>query len=166
MFTDCCILKGYGSDILELLNLFKTASDHLFCEHIWSILSYWINFCSKGKMTDFIFLLFKWTIISQLTFIHQKVGIFLKSFVCISACMWHDIFQVDELLKERDNIHSSFTTTRTLATSASGSSSSKVPGEEVKAESPLEDGNLDGKDKSTKKKWFNLNLKGSDKKLG
>eukprot|EP00268_Persea_americana_P021750 TRINITY_DN2165_c0_g1_i1.p1 TRINITY_DN2165_c0_g1~~TRINITY_DN2165_c0_g1_i1.p1 ORF type:complete len:409 (-),score=87.32 TRINITY_DN2165_c0_g1_i1:318-1544(-) len=73
---------------------------------------------------------------------------------------------VDELLKERDNIHSSFTTTRTLATSASGSSSSKVPGEEVKAESPLEDGNLDGKDKSTKKKWFNLNLKGSDKKLG
>lgn len=73
---------------------------------------------------------------------------------------------VDELLKERDSIHSSFTTTRTVATSASGSSSSKVPAEEVTAESPSEDGNLDGKDKSTKKKWFNLNLKGSDKKLG
>ncbi|GMP58918.1 hypothetical protein CsSME_00022407 [Camellia sinensis var. sinensis] len=49
---------------------------------------------------------------------------------------------------------------------SNGSSSSKVPGEDFTAESPGEDGSSDGKDKSSKKKWFNLNLKGSDKKLG
>ncbi|KAJ0096029.1 hypothetical protein Patl1_15048 [Pistacia atlantica] len=79
---------------------------------------------------------------------------------------------VDELLKQRDTIHSSFTVTRTVITSnpssnnLSNGSSSRVPGEDMKAESPAEDGSSDGKDKSAKKKWFNLNLKGSDKKLG
>lgn len=104
---------------------------------------------------------------SQLAFIHQKVGIFFEK-IRLHFCLhmtWR--LQVDELLKQRDGIHSSFTTARTVATiSASGSSSSKVPGEEVKAESPPEDGNLDGKDKSTKRKWFTLNRKGSDRKLG
>ncbi|KAH9795119.1 Chaperone protein dnaJ 15 [Citrus sinensis] len=77
---------------------------------------------------------------------------------------------VDELLKQRDAIHSSFTVTKTLSTSSvsgnnlSNGSSSKVPGEDSKGESPAEDGSSDGKDKSAKKKWFNLNLKGSDKK--
>lgn len=33
-------------------------------------------------------------------------------------------------------------------------------------ESPGEDGGSDGKDKSGKKKWFNLNIRGSDKRLG
>ncbi|KAE8716491.1 Chaperone protein dnaJ 15 [Hibiscus syriacus] len=72
---------------------------------------------------------------------------------------------VDELLKHRDSIHASFTVTKTpnsVGVKLSNGSTSKVPGE---AESPLEDGNSDGKDKSSKKKWFNLNLKGSDKKL-
>lgn len=79
---------------------------------------------------------------------------------------------VDELLKQRDTIHSSFTVTKTLSTSStsgnnlSNGSSSKVPGEDSKGESPAEDGSSDGKDKSAKKKWFNLNLKGSDKKVG
>ncbi|KAK9115944.1 hypothetical protein Sjap_014891 [Stephania japonica] len=75
---------------------------------------------------------------------------------------------VDELLKERDNIHSSYTVSKT-ATDASendASSSSKITGEEFKATSPSEEGNSDGKDKSSKKKWYNLNLRGSDKKLG
>ncbi|KAF2322581.1 hypothetical protein P3X46_031369 [Hevea brasiliensis] len=71
---------------------------------------------------------------------------------------------VDELLKQRDNIHSSFTVMRTVSNLSNGSTS-KVLGEDSKAESPREDGS-DGKDKSGKKKWFNLNLKGSDKKLG
>lgn len=77
---------------------------------------------------------------------------------------------MDELLKQRDAIHSSFTVTKTLSTSSvsgnnlSNGSSSKVPSEDSKGESPAEDGSLDGKDKSAKKKWFNLNLKGSDKK--
>ncbi|CAL5419200.1 unnamed protein product [Camellia sinensis] len=80
--------------------------------------------------------------------------------------------QVDELLKQRDTIHSSFTVVRSVVVSGgsgthvSNGSSSKVPGEDFKAESPGEDGGSDGKDKSSKKKWFNLNLKGSDKKFG
>ncbi|THG07445.1 hypothetical protein TEA_023987 [Camellia sinensis var. sinensis] len=80
---------------------------------------------------------------------------------------------VDELLKQRDTIQSSFTVTRSVINFSgggthvsNGSSSSKVPGEDFTAESPGEDGSSDGKDKSSKKKWFNLNLKGSDKKLG
>lgn len=71
---------------------------------------------------------------------------------------------MDELLKQRDNTHASFTVMRTVSNLSNGSTS-KVPGEDSKAESPGEDGS-DGKDKSGKKKWFNLNLKGSDKKLG
>ncbi|KAB2084532.1 hypothetical protein ERO13_A05G321800v2 [Gossypium hirsutum] len=72
---------------------------------------------------------------------------------------------VDELLKQRDSIHATFTVTRPPSgiSNLSNGSSSKVPGE---TESPTEDGNSDGKDKSGKKKWFNLNLMGSDKKLG
>ncbi|KAK4260822.1 hypothetical protein QN277_003887 [Acacia crassicarpa] len=78
---------------------------------------------------------------------------------------------VEELLKERDAIHSSFTVARSISVSTNSSnlsngSSSKIAGEDSssKAESPVEDGSSDGKDKSGKKKWFNLNLKGSDKK--
>ncbi|CAK7326616.1 unnamed protein product [Dovyalis caffra] len=70
---------------------------------------------------------------------------------------------VDELLKQRDNIHASFTVTKTVSYLSNGSTS-KVLGDDSKAESPVEDGSSDGKDKSSKKKWFNLNLKGSEKK--
>lgn len=78
---------------------------------------------------------------------------------------------VDDLLKQRDNIHCSFTVTKVVNGSGSGSglsngSSSKIVGEDSKAESPVDDGSSDGRDKSGKKKWFNLNLKGADKKLG
>ncbi|KAM4082906.1 hypothetical protein ACB094_08G016200 [Castanea mollissima] len=78
---------------------------------------------------------------------------------------------VDDLLKQRDNIHCSFTVTKVVNSSGSGSglsngSGSKIAGEDSKAESPVDDGSSDGKDKSGKKKWFNLNLKGADKKLG
>lgn len=78
---------------------------------------------------------------------------------------------VEELLKQRDIIHSSFSVAWTLNNSGSVSGlsngSGKFAGEDSKAEqSPGEDGGSDGKDKSAKKKWFNLNLKGSDKKLG
>lgn len=75
------------------------------------------------------------------------------------------------MLKQRDSIHSSFTVSRSIANlSGSGSghfsngSSSKVLGEDYKTDSPGEDGSSDSKDKSSKKRWFNLNLKGSDKK--
>lgn len=76
------------------------------------------------------------------------------------------------MLKQRDTIHSSFTVARALATTMgsasnlSNGSSSKFSSEESKVDSPAEDGGSDGKDKSVKKKWFNLNLKGSDKKVG
>ena len=82
-----------------------------------------------------------------------------------SLCqVWFDS-QVDELLKQRDTIHSTFTVSRSLNISANGSnlsngSTSKIAGEDSKVESPREDGGSDGKDKSGKKKWFNLNLKG------
>ncbi|KAK9676214.1 hypothetical protein RND81_11G062000 [Saponaria officinalis] len=78
---------------------------------------------------------------------------------------------VDELLKQRDGIQSAFTTVRTVSFPASGTnvvngSTSQVPVDDNRAESPGQDGNSDGKDKSSRKKWFNLNIRGSDKKLG
>ncbi|XP_073131383.1 chaperone protein dnaJ 15-like [Henckelia pumila] len=72
---------------------------------------------------------------------------------------------VDELLKQRDSIHSSFTVTRSATSSGSGQfsngSSSKHPGEDLKSESPGEEESSDSK---SKKKWFNINMKGSEKK--
>ncbi|XP_072994145.1 chaperone protein dnaJ 15-like [Typha latifolia] len=69
---------------------------------------------------------------------------------------------IDELLKERDGIQSSFTTVRTLINSSRNSTgSSRIPSEESKSESTGEDDNVD---RSGKKKWFNLNLSRSDKK--
>lgn len=80
-------------------------------------------------------------------------------------CAFSMSLQVDELIKQRDSIHSSFTTVRTVV-NASGSASghSKYCNEEIRSESPAEDGSVDGKDKSHKKKWFILNLNRSDKK--
>lgn len=75
---------------------------------------------------------------------------------------------MDELLKHRDSIHSSFTVNRAVATASnlSNGSSSKTLGDDLKSESPAEEGSAEGKDKSAKKKWFNLNLKVSEKKCG
>ncbi|XP_020599467.1 chaperone protein dnaJ 15 [Phalaenopsis equestris] len=75
---------------------------------------------------------------------------------------------VDELLNQRDQIHSSFTTVRTVtnsSTAINGSSSSRTCMDDISIDSQSEDGSSDGKDKSNKKKWFNLNLGRSDKKL-
>ncbi|KAF8053227.1 hypothetical protein N665_1446s0001 [Sinapis alba] len=75
---------------------------------------------------------------------------------------------VDELLKQRDSIHSSFSVVKTPSGSnLSNGSSSKAQGDESKGDgdSVGEDGGSESRDKS-KRKWFNLNLKGSDKKLG
>ncbi|CAO2190474.1 unnamed protein product [Urochloa humidicola] len=72
---------------------------------------------------------------------------------------------VDDMLRERDNIHCSFTTERTLVNPVgAGSSSSRYTTEHSIPESP-ENGSIDGRDKSGKKKWFNLNLNRSDKKV-
>ncbi|KAG8051841.1 hypothetical protein GUJ93_ZPchr0001g31515 [Zizania palustris] len=58
---------------------------------------------------------------------------------------------VDDMLRERDDIHSSFTTERTIVNSfGAGSSSSRYPNEHNRTESP-ENGNVDGKDKSGKR---------------
>lgn len=46
-----------------------------------------------------------------------------------------------------------------------GSTAEKISSEDSKAGSPGEDRTADGKDKPSKKKWFNLNARGSDKKL-
>lgn len=71
--------------------------------------------------------------------------------------------QVDDMLRERDNIHCSFTTERTLVNPVGVGSSSRYTIEQSIPESP-ENGSVDGRDKSGKKKWFNLNLNRSDKK--
>ncbi|KAK9676216.1 hypothetical protein RND81_11G062200 [Saponaria officinalis] len=78
---------------------------------------------------------------------------------------------VDELLKQRDSVQSAFTTVRTVSFPASGTkvangSTSQVPINDNRAESPGQEVSSDGKDKSSRKKWFNLNIRGSDKKLG
>ncbi|KAG0464078.1 hypothetical protein HPP92_019713 [Vanilla planifolia] len=72
---------------------------------------------------------------------------------------------VDELLKERDQIHSSFTTTRSLINSSGSGSSSKTHIDDLRIDSQSDDGSLDWKEKSNKKKWFGINLSRSDKKL-
>jgi hypothetical protein len=58
-----------------------------------------------------------------------------------------------------------FTTTeRTMVSSVgAASSSSRYPAEQSRTLSP-ENGNIDGRDKSSKKKLFNLNLNRSDKR--
>ncbi|XP_022968122.1 chaperone protein dnaJ 15 [Cucurbita maxima] len=70
---------------------------------------------------------------------------------------------VDELLKHRDIVHSSFTVCRPANHNDTGLGNGKV--DDSKAYTSGEDGGSDGKEKPTKKKWFNLNLR-SDKKLG
>ncbi|KAJ1700097.1 hypothetical protein LUZ63_008609 [Rhynchospora breviuscula] len=75
---------------------------------------------------------------------------------------------VDELLRERDNIHSAFNTTRTLvnstgSTSGGGPSNRFYNGDESQQQqgnrSPVDDSGLDGRDRSNgKKRWFGINL--------
>lgn len=76
---------------------------------------------------------------------------------------------VDELLKQRDSIHSSFSVVKTppSGNNLSNGSSSKAQGDEQKGDGDCagEEGGTESRDKS-KRKWFNLNIKGSDKKLG
>ncbi|XP_076947290.1 chaperone protein dnaJ 15-like [Bidens hawaiensis] len=77
---------------------------------------------------------------------------------------------VDELLKQRDSIQSSFTVGRSVVIgsgsntqpSSNGGIHTKVPGGSGDGEnnSPNEEGTSDSK---SKKKWFNLNLKGDKK---
>ncbi|CAL9152626.1 unnamed protein product [Musa hybrid cultivar] len=70
---------------------------------------------------------------------------------------------VDELLKQRDNILSSFTIHRSVINSSGDANSScKTPDEDIRFGSP--NGSLDVKNKLNKKKWFNLNLNHSDRK--
>ncbi|KAI3818281.1 hypothetical protein L1987_12085 [Smallanthus sonchifolius] len=75
---------------------------------------------------------------------------------------------VDELLKQRDSIQSSFTVGRSLVVgsgsntqaSSNGGNHTKIPGDDGEnSNSPNEEGTSDSK---TKKKWFNL-LKGDKK---
>lgn len=80
---------------------------------------------------------------------------------------------VDELLKQRDTIHSSFTMSRSVingrgsGTPSGNEGRNRVTGEDFKAaESPEEDGSADGMDRSSKRKWFNLNLRGWENKAG
>ncbi|KAK9105793.1 hypothetical protein Scep_022637 [Stephania cephalantha] len=73
--------------------------------------------------------------------------------------------KVDDLLKQRDGIHASFTTSATVKNLSQNGGSNKFSGEDFTAQNLEEDINSDGKDKSTKKKWFNINLRTPDKKI-
>ncbi|XP_031490120.1 chaperone protein dnaJ 15-like [Nymphaea colorata] len=64
---------------------------------------------------------------------------------------------VDELLKQRDSIQSSFTTAKTVNNVSGSSSNSKSPGED-----PVDESGSEGK--NTRKKWFPLG--GSNRKAG
>lgn len=88
------------------------------------------------------------------------------SYLHIAMFIVTSLLQVDELLKKRDSIHSSFTVSRPANHIDIGSGLSNGRTDDSKVYTTGEDGGSDGKDKPTKKKWFNLNLKGSDKKLG
>ncbi|XP_022971823.1 chaperone protein dnaJ 15-like isoform X2 [Cucurbita maxima] len=76
---------------------------------------------------------------------------------------------VDELLKQRDGIHASFTITKAPnpigAGVTSNGSSSKSTGDSSNVENQGDDGTSDEKERSFKKRWFNI-PRGSDKKLG
>ncbi|KAK9091354.1 hypothetical protein Sjap_024531 [Stephania japonica] len=72
---------------------------------------------------------------------------------------------VDDLLKQRDGIHASFTTSATVKTLNQNGGSNKFSVEEFAAQNQEEDISSDGKDKSAKKKWFNINLRTPDKKF-
>ncbi|KAH9306084.1 hypothetical protein KI387_010488, partial [Taxus chinensis] len=71
---------------------------------------------------------------------------------------------VDDLLKLRDNIQSSFTANTVSKGTSSSSNANKSTGEDSRTGSPREDSLSDVKDKSNKKKWFNLTFK-AEKKL-
>ncbi|KAJ6312575.1 hypothetical protein OIU77_014156 [Salix suchowensis] len=62
---------------------------------------------------------------------------------------------VDELLKQRDSIHASFTVSKMVSYLGNGSTSNVI-GDDSKAESPVEDGGSDGKDKSSRKEMVQL----------
>ncbi|EFH64917.1 hypothetical protein ARALYDRAFT_894601 [Arabidopsis lyrata subsp. lyrata] len=73
---------------------------------------------------------------------------------------------VDELLKQRDSIRSSFSVVKTPSgNNLSNGSSSKAQGEESKGEgdSVVEEGEPESKNRS-KNKWFNFNLDGYENK--
>ena len=62
--------------------------------------------------------------------------------------------KVDGLLKDRDDIHASFTTIRTDTVPISSTSgSTKIPIDDSNTESPEDNGSLDGKEKSSQSKW-------------
>lgn len=75
---------------------------------------------------------------------------------------------MDELLKQRDSIQSSFTVGRSVVVgsgsntqASSNGGSHKIPGGDGEnINSPNEEGSSDSK---SKRKWFNLNLKGDKK---
>lgn len=93
---------------------------------------------------------------------------YLGTVAFIDMCLVWMMVKVDELLKQRDSIHSSFSVVKTPSGSnLSNGSSSKAQGDESKGDgdSVGEEGGSESRDKS-KRKWFNLNLKGSDKKVG
>lgn len=66
--------------------------------------------------------------------------------------------QIDELLKQWNEIHASYTIAPPMKRSIS-KGRSKGPSRETKEEGPLGDKKASMRDRTKKKKWFNIHLK-------
>lgn len=66
--------------------------------------------------------------------------------------------QIDELLKNRNEIHASYTTLPAIKRSSSNRSKNRGGSKEASEDGPVRDKKA-SRDRSKKKKWFNIPLK-------
>lgn len=80
----------------------------------------------------------------------SRMSLFLKCNI--------SLLQIDELLKQRNEIHASYTNAPPMKRSTSKSRSRGSP-KEVKEDGQVRDKKPTGRDRSKKKKWYNIHLK-------
>lgn len=69
-----------------------------------------------------------------------------------------DLVQIDELLKQRNEIHASYTTAPPMKRSSSRGRN-KGPSKDVKEDGQVRDKKSTIRDRFKKKKWYNIHLK-------
>lgn len=83
-----------------------------------------------------------------------KISLLIYTNISLTACA---NLQIDELLKQRNEIHASYTTVPPMKRSSS-KNRSRGPSREVKEDAELRE-KKPARDKPKKKKWFNIHLK-------
>ncbi|KAM7464592.1 hypothetical protein LguiA_032713 [Lonicera macranthoides] len=85
----------------------------------------------------------------------------LTQFTEMTSRYAQEMQAIDELLKQRNEIHASYTSAPSIKRSSSSSSRSKNRGapKEAKEDVPLRDKRPSTRDRTKKKKWFNIHLK-------